>query len=69
MVSPCLRSGCRPAGVLDAVLHGVLDAHGEAGGDGAGDLVKGGEKAYTCGGGIVYHRHDEKELNREPGRG
>ena len=29
--------------------------------------VKGGEKVYHCGGGIVYHRHDEKELNWEPG--
>ncbi len=25
--------------------------------------VKGGEKVYHCGGGIVYHRHDEKGLN------
>ena len=24
---------------------------------------KGGEKVYHCGGGIVYHRHDEKELD------
>ena len=30
-------------------------------------FVKGGEKVYHCGGGIVYHRHDEKELNWEPG--
>ena len=29
--------------------------------------VKGGEKVFHCGGGIVYHRHDEKELNWEPG--
>ena len=29
--------------------------------------VKGGEKAYTCGGGIVYHRQDEKEPNWEAG--
>ena len=29
--------------------------------------VKGGEKVYHCGGGIVYHRHDEKRLNWEPG--
>ena len=29
-------------------------------------LVKGGEKVYHCGGGIVYHRHDEKGLNWEP---
>ena len=29
--------------------------------------VKGGEKVYHCGGGIVYHRHDEKELNWELG--
>ena len=29
--------------------------------------VKGGEKVYHCGGGIVYHRHDEKGLNWEPG--
>ena len=28
-----------------------------------GPYVKGGEKVYHCGGGIVYHRHDEKELN------
>ena len=28
--------------------------------------VKGGEKVYHCGGGIVYHRHDEKGLNWEP---
>ena len=27
---------------------------------------KGGEKVYHCGGGIVYHPHDEKELNWEP---
>ena len=32
-----------------------------------GDTVKGGEKVYHCGGGIVYHRHDEKGLNWEPG--
>ena len=30
-------------------------------------FVKGGEKVYHCGGGIVYHRHDEKGLNWEPG--
>ena len=30
--------------------------------------VKGGDKVYHRGGGIVYHRHDEKELNGEPGR-
>ena len=29
--------------------------------------VKGGERVYHCGGGIVYHRHDEKGLNWEPG--
>ena len=29
--------------------------------------VKGGEKVYHCGGGIVYHRHDEKGLNWESG--
>ena len=29
--------------------------------------VKGGEKVYHCGGGIVYHRQDEKGLNWEPG--
>ena len=28
--------------------------------------VKGGEKVGHRGGGIVYHRHDEKELNWEP---
>ena len=33
-----------------------------------GQGVKGGEKVYHCGGGIVYHRHDEKGLNWEPGR-
>ena len=27
--------------------------------------VKGGEKVGHRGGGIVYHRHDEKELNWE----
>ena len=32
-----------------------------------GQFVKGGEKVYHCGGGIVYHRHDEKGLNWEPG--
>ena len=32
-----------------------------------GSGVKGGEKVYHCGGGIVYHRHDEKGLNWEPG--
>ena len=31
------------------------------------NFVKGGEKVYHCGGGIVYHRHDEKGLNWEPG--
>ena len=31
------------------------------------DGVKGGEKVFHCGGGIVYHPHDEKELNWEPG--
>ena len=30
-------------------------------------IVKGGEKVYHCGGGIVYHRQDEKEQNWEPG--
>ena len=30
------------------------------------EFVKGGEKVYHCGGGIVYHRHDEKGLNWEP---
>ena len=29
--------------------------------------VKGGEKVYHRGGGTVYHPHDEKELNWEPG--
>ena len=29
--------------------------------------VKGGEKVDHCGGGIVYHWHDEKGLNWEPG--
>ena len=29
--------------------------------------VKGGEKVYHCGGGIVYDPHDEKELNWESG--
>ncbi len=29
--------------------------------------AKGGEKVNHCGGGIVYHRHDEKGLNWEPG--
>ena len=32
-----------------------------------GKTVKGGEKVCHCGGGIVYHRHDEKGLNWEPG--
>ena len=32
-----------------------------------GRFVKGGEKVDHCGGGIVYHRHDEKGLNWEPG--
>ena len=32
-----------------------------------GIRVKGGEKVCHCGGGIVYHRHDEKGLNWEPG--
>ena len=31
------------------------------------NFVKGGEKVCHCGGGIVYHRHDEKGLNWEPG--
>ena len=30
-------------------------------------IYKGGEKVYHCGGGIVYHRQDEKEPNWEPG--
>ena len=29
--------------------------------------VKGGEKVYHWGSGMMYHRHDEKELNWEPG--
>ena len=29
--------------------------------------VKGGDKVVHCGGGIVYHRHDGKEPNWEPG--
>ena len=29
--------------------------------------VKGGDKVFHCGGGIVYHRHDGKELNWETG--
>ena len=29
--------------------------------------VKGGDKVFHCGGGIVYHRHDGKEPNWEPG--
>ena len=33
----------------------------------AASIVKDGEKVYHCGGGIVYHRHDEKGLNWEPG--
>ena len=28
---------------------------------------KGADKVFHCGARIVYHRHDEKELNREPG--
>ena len=40
---------------------------GQTGGIGRGLFVKGGEKVFHCGGGIVYHRHDEKELNWEPG--
>ena len=36
--------------------------------DGFGIMsVKGGGKVDHCGGGIVYHRHDEKGLNWEPG--
>ena len=30
-------------------------------------IVKGGDKMYHRGGGIVYHRHDEEELNWETG--
>ena len=30
-------------------------------------FVNGGDKVHHRGGGIVYHRHDEKELNWEPG--
>ena len=33
----------------------------------APSYVKGREKVYHCGGGIVCHPHDEKELNWEPG--
>ena len=29
--------------------------------------IKGGDKVFHRGGGIVYHPHDEKELNCEPG--
>ena len=36
-------------------------------GGGPKDDVKGGDKVYHRGGGIVYHRHDEEELNWEPG--
>ena len=36
------------------------------GGDKVEPFVKGGDKVFHCGGGIVYHRHDEKELNWEP---
>ena len=42
----------------------VLPVTTDCNDDGA---VKGGEKVYHCGGGIVYHRHDEKGLNWEPG--
>jgi hypothetical protein len=38
-----------------------LSSHGTRG------AVKGGEKVGHRGGGIVYHPHDEKELNWEPG--
>ncbi len=38
-----------------------LSSHGTRG------AVKGGEKVGHRGGGIVYHQHDEKELNWEPG--
>ena len=31
------------------------------------EFVKGSERVYHVGGGIVYHPHDEKELNWEPG--
>ena len=30
--------------------------------------VKGGEKVYHCGGGIVYHPHDEVALGGQPAR-
>ena len=47
---------------------GKLGSSLEAAVSSAGRLtVKGGDKVYHCGGGIVYHRHDEKEVNWEPG--
>ena len=49
-----------PAGV-------VLALEGQNRTDGMSGNVKGGEKVCHCGGGIVYHRHDEKGLNWEPG--
>ena len=54
-----------------ASVHARLDALSSVGlinwTQGGYPRVKGGEKVYHCGGGIVYHRHDEKGLNWEPG--
>ena len=42
---------------LAEVYHETMNAPG----------VNGGGKVYHRGGGIMYHRHDEKESNGEPG--
>ena len=74
------RLETRPVGGNDCrVLRQIsfIARHDELCGFGAGcettgrfckrEAVKGGEKVCHCGGGIVYHRHDEKGLNWEPG--
>ena len=56
--------------------HGKKPTAPSAGGAGSwlqvrrtiGGIVNGGEKVDHRGGGIVYHRHDEKRLNWEPVR-
>ena len=53
-----MPEGCQPGATL--LFRGML-------GVSVSLIVKGGEKVYHCGGGIVYHRHDEKGLNWEPG--
>ena len=79
MGEPEIRAGFGPpllitpysvnlANAKELLLTGdTVDAHEAARIGLVNRVVKGGEKVYHCGGGIVYHRHDEKGLNWEPG--